>query len=124
MALDPMERNERFTKRHADAPDGSVHRIENNSPRRLTVAVAAAVGVNPIIEHTGGDDRRRRHPLASSPRFRWQPREETVRQDPYRTSKPPRIVRQMRLRGSGGMIIVTLLDMVPEPTFATWCCAG
>ena len=47
--------------------------------------------------------------------------EETVTKNNLEAAEE--IVRQLRLRDIGGIIVVDFIDMVLEPT-ATWCCAG
>ncbi len=111
VAPDLMERVERFTKRHADAPDSFVvHRIDEQLAKALDRKVWLPSGGTLIIEHTEAMtvvDVNTGKFTGSGGNL-----EETVTRNNLEAAEE--IVRQMRLRDLGGMIIVDFIDMVLE----------
>ncbi|MFZ2239581.1 MAG: Rne/Rng family ribonuclease, partial [Gordonia amarae] len=111
VAPDLMERVEKFTKRHADAPDSFVvHRIDEQLAKALDRKVWLPSGGTLIIEHTEAMtviDVNTGKFTGSGGNL-----EETVTRNNLEAAEE--IVRQMRLRDLGGMIIVDFIDMVLE----------
>ncbi|AUH69334.1 MULTISPECIES: translation initiation factor IF-2 N-terminal domain-containing protein [Gordonia] len=111
VAPDLAERLERFTKAHADAPDSfTVHRIDEQLAKALDRKVWLPSGGTLIIEHTEAMtvvDVNTGKFTGSGGNL-----EETVTRNNLEAAEE--IVRQMRLRDIGGMIIVDFIDMVLE----------
>ncbi|MDY6811388.1 MAG: Rne/Rng family ribonuclease, partial [Actinomycetota bacterium] len=111
VAPDLMERVERFEKPHADAPDSFVvHRIDEQLAKALDRKVWLPSGGTLIIEHTEAMtvvDVNTGKFTGSGGNL-----EETVTRNNLEAAEE--IVRQMRLRDIGGMIIVDFIDMVLE----------
>ncbi|MGU3294233.1 translation initiation factor IF-2 N-terminal domain-containing protein [Williamsia sp. M5A3_1d] len=111
VAPDLMERLERFEKAHADAPDAFVvHRIDEQLAKALERKVWLPSGGTLIIEHTEAMtvvDVNTGKFTGSGGNL-----EETVTRNNLEAAEE--IVRQMRLRDIGGMIIVDFIDMVLE----------
>ncbi|MFE0747531.1 translation initiation factor IF-2 N-terminal domain-containing protein [Gordonia sp. NPDC058843] len=111
VASDLMERIEKFDKPHADAPDSFVvHRIDEQLAKALDRKVWLPSGGTLIIEHTEAMtvvDVNTGKFTGSGGNL-----EETVTRNNLEAAEE--IVRQMRLRDIGGMIIVDFIDMVLE----------
>lgn len=111
VAPDLLERVERFEKPHADAPDSFVvHRIDEQLAKALDRKVWLPSGGTLIIEHTEAMtviDVNTGKFTGSGGNL-----EETVTRNNLEAAEE--IVRQMRLRDIGGMIIVDFIDMVLE----------
>ena len=111
VAPDLMDRVERFEKAHADAPDSFVvHRIDEQLAKALDRKVWLPSGGTLIIEHTEAMtviDVNTGKFTGSGGNL-----EETVTRNNLEAAEE--IVRQMRLRDLGGMIIVDFIDMVLE----------
>ncbi|MCX2752312.1 translation initiation factor IF-2 N-terminal domain-containing protein [Gordonia sp. 4N] len=111
VASDLMERVEKFDKPHADAPDSFVvHRIDEQLAKALDRKVWLPSGGTLIIEHTEAMtvvDVNTGKFTGSGGNL-----EETVTRNNLEAAEE--IVRQMRLRDIGGMIIVDFIDMVLE----------
>ncbi|WP_439032612.1 translation initiation factor IF-2 N-terminal domain-containing protein [Gordonia terrae] len=111
VASDLMERVEKFEKPHADAPDSFVvHRIDEQLAKALDRKVWLPSGGTLIIEHTEAMtvvDVNTGKFTGSGGNL-----EETVTRNNLEAAEE--IVRQMRLRDIGGMIIVDFIDMVLE----------
>ncbi|MEE4022672.1 translation initiation factor IF-2 N-terminal domain-containing protein [Gordonia sp. PKS22-38] len=111
VAPDLMDRVERFEKSHADAPDSFVvHRIDEQLAKALDRKVWLPSGGTLIIEHTEAMtvvDVNTGKFTGSGGNL-----EETVTRNNLEAAEE--IVRQMRLRDIGGMIIVDFIDMVLE----------
>ncbi len=111
VAPDLMERVERFERPHADAPDSFVvHRIDEQLAKALDRKVWLPSGGTLIIEHTEAMtvvDVNTGKFTGSGGNL-----EETVTRNNLEAAEE--IVRQMRLRDIGGMIIVDFIDMVLE----------
>ncbi|EGD55613.1 translation initiation factor IF-2 N-terminal domain-containing protein [Gordonia neofelifaecis] len=111
VAPDLSERLEEFTKNHADAPDSfAVHRIDEQLAKALDRKVWLPSGGTLIIEHTEAMtvvDVNTGKFTGSGGNL-----EETVTRNNLEAAEE--IVRQMRLRDIGGMIIVDFIDMVLE----------
>jgi len=111
VAPDLLERVERFDKPHADAPDSFVvHRIDEQLTKALDRKVWLPSGGTLIIEHTEAMtviDVNTGKFTGSGGNL-----EETVTRNNLEAAEE--IVRQMRLRDIGGMIIVDFIDMVLE----------
>ncbi|MFW0784618.1 translation initiation factor IF-2 N-terminal domain-containing protein [Gordonia sp. CPCC 206044] len=111
VAPDLMDRIERFEKAHADAPDSFVvHRIDEQLAKALDRKVWLPSGGTLIIEHTEAMtviDVNTGKFTGSGGNL-----EETVTRNNLEAAEE--IVRQMRLRDIGGMIIVDFIDMVLE----------
>ncbi|MDR2280660.1 MAG: Rne/Rng family ribonuclease, partial [Gordonia sp. (in: high G+C Gram-positive bacteria)] len=111
VASDLSERVEEFTKAHADAPDSfAVHRIDEQLAKALDRKVWLPSGGTLIIEHTEAMtvvDVNTGKFTGSGGNL-----EETVTRNNLEAAEE--IVRQMRLRDIGGMIIVDFIDMVLE----------
>ncbi|GEE02382.1 hypothetical protein nbrc107696_28280 [Gordonia spumicola] len=111
VAADLSERVEQFTKAHADAPDSfAVHRIDEQLAKALDRKVWLPSGGTLIIEHTEAMtvvDVNTGKFTGSGGNL-----EETVTRNNLEAAEE--IVRQMRLRDIGGMIIVDFIDMVLE----------
>uniref|UniRef100_UPI003D8C178A translation initiation factor IF-2 N-terminal domain-containing protein n=1 Tax=Gordonia sp. B7-2 TaxID=3420932 RepID=UPI003D8C178A len=111
VAPDLMERVEKFDKAHADAPDSFVvHRIDEQLAKALDRKVWLPSGGTLIIEHTEAMtvvDVNTGKFTGSGGNL-----EETVTRNNLEAAEE--IVRQMRLRDIGGMIIVDFIDMVLE----------
>ncbi|WP_168700324.1 translation initiation factor IF-2 N-terminal domain-containing protein [Gordonia paraffinivorans] len=111
VAPDLMERVEKFSKPHADAPDSfAVHRIDEQLAKALDRKVWLPSGGTLIIEHTEAMtviDVNTGKFTGSGGNL-----EETVTRNNLEAAEE--IVRQMRLRDIGGMIIVDFIDMVLE----------
>lgn len=111
VAPDLMERVERFEKANADAPDSFVvHRIDEQLAKALDRKVWLPSGGTLIIEHTEAMtvvDVNTGKFTGSGGNL-----EETVTRNNLEAAEE--IVRQMRLRDIGGMIIVDFIDMVLE----------
>ncbi|MCF3937723.1 translation initiation factor IF-2 N-terminal domain-containing protein [Gordonia tangerina] len=111
VAPDLMQRVERFEKPHADAPDSFVvHRIDEQLAKALDRKVWLPSGGTLIIEHTEAMtvvDVNTGKFTGSGGNL-----EETVTRNNLEAAEE--IVRQMRLRDIGGMIIVDFIDMVLE----------
>ncbi|WP_353109211.1 Rne/Rng family ribonuclease [Gordonia sp. (in: high G+C Gram-positive bacteria)] len=111
VAADLSERVEEFTKAHADAPDSfAVHRIDEQLAKALDRKVWLPSGGTLIIEHTEAMtvvDVNTGKFTGSGGNL-----EETVTRNNLEAAEE--IVRQMRLRDIGGMIIVDFIDMVLE----------
>ncbi|MEE3850729.1 translation initiation factor IF-2 N-terminal domain-containing protein [Gordonia sp. LSe1-13] len=111
VAPDLMDRVERFEKTHADAPDSFVvHRIDEQLAKALDRKVWLPSGGTLIIEHTEAMtvvDVNTGKFTGSGGNL-----EETVTRNNLEAAEE--IVRQMRLRDIGGMIIVDFIDMVLE----------
>lgn len=111
VAPDLMDRVERFTKSNADAPDSFVvHRIDEQLAKALDRKVWLPSGGTLIIEHTEAMtviDVNTGKFTGSGGNL-----EETVTRNNLEAAEE--IVRQMRLRDLGGMIIVDFIDMVLE----------
>ncbi|MGC4963935.1 Rne/Rng family ribonuclease, partial [Gordonia sp. DT101] len=111
VAPDLMDRVERFERAHADAPDSFVvHRIDEQLAKALDRKVWLPSGGTLIIEHTEAMtvvDVNTGKFTGSGGNL-----EETVTRNNLEAAEE--IVRQMRLRDIGGMIIVDFIDMVLE----------
>ncbi len=111
VAPDLLERVEQFEKRSADAPDSFVvHRIDEQLAKALDRKVWLPSGGTLIIEHTEAMtvvDVNTGKFTGSGGNL-----EETVTRNNLEAAEE--IVRQMRLRDIGGMIIVDFIDMVLE----------
>ena len=111
VAPDLLDRTERFEKAHADAPDVfDVHRIDEQLAKALDRKVWLPSGGTLIIEHTEAMtvvDVNTGKFTGSGGNL-----EETVTRNNLEAAEE--IVRQMRLRDIGGMIIVDFIDMVLE----------
>ncbi|MFW0796395.1 translation initiation factor IF-2 N-terminal domain-containing protein [Gordonia sp. CPCC 205515] len=111
VAPDLMERVEKFEKPRADAPDSFVvHRIDEQLAKALDRKVWLPSGGTLIIEHTEAMtvvDVNTGKFTGSGGNL-----EETVTRNNLEAAEE--IVRQMRLRDIGGMIIVDFIDMVLE----------
>ncbi|MCF8588272.1 translation initiation factor IF-2 N-terminal domain-containing protein [Gordonia liuliyuniae] len=111
VAPDLFERVDEFTKPHADAPDSfDVHRIDEQLAKALDRKVWLPSGGTLIIEHTEAMtvvDVNTGKFTGSGGNL-----EETVTRNNLEAAEE--IVRQMRLRDIGGMIIVDFIDMVLE----------
>ncbi|ORM37066.1 Rne/Rng family ribonuclease [Williamsia sp. 1135] len=111
VAPDLLDRTERFDKAHADAPDVfDVHRIDEQLAKALDRKVWLPSGGTLIIEHTEAMtvvDVNTGKFTGSGGNL-----EETVTRNNLEAAEE--IVRQMRLRDIGGMIIVDFIDMVLE----------
>ncbi|HEY9313998.1 translation initiation factor IF-2 N-terminal domain-containing protein [Williamsia sp.] len=111
VAPDLLDRVERFDKVHADAPDVfDVHRIDEQLAKALDRKVWLPSGGTLIIEHTEAMtvvDVNTGKFTGSGGNL-----EETVTRNNLEAAEE--IVRQMRLRDIGGMIIVDFIDMVLE----------
>ncbi|MDS1112690.1 translation initiation factor IF-2 N-terminal domain-containing protein [Gordonia westfalica] len=111
VAPDLMARVEQFSKPHADAPDSFVvHRIDEQLAKALDRKVWLPSGGTLIIEHTEAMtvvDVNTGKFTGSGGNL-----EETVTRNNLEAAEE--IVRQMRLRDIGGMIIVDFIDMVLE----------
>ncbi|MBE7159844.1 MAG: translation initiation factor IF-2 N-terminal domain-containing protein [Williamsia herbipolensis] len=111
VAPDLVDRLSRFEKPHADAPDAfSVHRIDEQLAKALERKVWLPSGGTLIIEHTEAMtvvDVNTGKFTGSGGNL-----EETVTRNNLEAAEE--IVRQMRLRDIGGMIIVDFIDMVLE----------
>ena len=111
VAPDLMDRVEKFEKPHADAPDSFVvHRIDEQLAKALDRKVWLPSGGTLIIEHTEAMtvvDVNTGKFTGSGGNL-----EETVTRNNLEAAEE--IVRQMRLRDIGGMIIVDFIDMVLE----------
>ncbi|WP_018179603.1 translation initiation factor IF-2 N-terminal domain-containing protein [Jongsikchunia kroppenstedtii] len=111
VAPDLLERVERFEKPHADSPDSFVvHRIDEQLTKALDRKVWLPSGGTLIIEHTEAMtviDVNTGKFTGSGGNL-----EETVTRNNLEAAEE--IVRQMRLRDIGGMIIVDFIDMVLE----------
>ncbi|WP_020107248.1 translation initiation factor IF-2 N-terminal domain-containing protein [Nocardia sp. 348MFTsu5.1] len=111
VAPDLLDRVERFDKAHADAPDVfDVHRIDEQLAKALDRKVWLPSGGTLIIEHTEAMtvvDVNTGKFTGSGGNL-----EETVTRNNLEAAEE--IVRQMRLRDIGGMIIVDFIDMVLE----------
>ncbi|MGB3605359.1 translation initiation factor IF-2 N-terminal domain-containing protein [Gordonia sp. (in: high G+C Gram-positive bacteria)] len=111
VAPDLAERLQEFQKDHADAPDSfTVHRIDEQLAKALDRKVWLPSGGTLIIEHTEAmtvvDVNTGKFTGAGGNL------EETVTRNNLEAAEE--IVRQMRLRDIGGMIIVDFIDMVLE----------
>ncbi|WP_143965405.1 Rne/Rng family ribonuclease [Gordonia zhaorongruii] len=111
VAPDLMERVDEFSKAHADAPDSfAVHRIDEQLAKALDRKVWLPSGGTLIIEHTEAMtvvDVNTGKFTGSGGNL-----EETVTRNNLEAAEE--IVRQMRLRDIGGMIVVDFIDMVLE----------
>ncbi|MGB3697356.1 MAG: Rne/Rng family ribonuclease, partial [Gordonia sp. (in: high G+C Gram-positive bacteria)] len=111
VAPDLAERLDRFTKNHADSPDSfAVYRIDEQLAKALDRKVWLPSGGTLIIEHTEAMtvvDVNTGKFTGSGGNL-----EETVTRNNLEAAEE--IVRQMRLRDIGGMIIVDFIDMVLE----------
>ncbi|PYE13999.1 ribonuclease E [Williamsia limnetica] len=111
VAPDLLDRTERFDKAHADAPDVfDVHRIDEQLAKALDRKVWLPSGGTLIIEHTEAMtvvDVNTGKFTGSGGNL-----EETVTRNNLEAAEE--IVRQMRLRDIGGMIVVDFIDMVLE----------
>ncbi|MCF8569496.1 translation initiation factor IF-2 N-terminal domain-containing protein [Gordonia sp. HY002] len=111
VAPDLFDRVEEFTKAHADAPDSfAVHRIDEQLAKALDRKVWLPSGGTLIIEHTEAMtvvDVNTGKFTGSGGNL-----EETVTRNNLEAAEE--IVRQMRLRDIGGMIVVDFIDMVLE----------
>jgi ribonuclease E len=111
VAPDLVDRLSRFEKPHADAPDAfSVHRIDEQLAKALERKVWLPSGGTLIIEHTEAMtvvDVNTGKFTGSGGNL-----EETVTRNNLEAAEE--IVRQMRLRDIGGMIVVDFIDMVLE----------
>jgi ribonuclease E len=111
VAPDLLDRAERFEKAHADAPDVfDVHRIDEQLAKALDRKVWLPSGGTLIIEHTEAMtvvDVNTGKFTGSGGNL-----EETVTRNNLEAAEE--IVRQMRLRDIGGMIVVDFIDMVLE----------
>ncbi|NKY93988.1 MULTISPECIES: translation initiation factor IF-2 N-terminal domain-containing protein [Gordonia] len=111
VAPDLMDRVERFERPRADAPDSFVvHRIDEQLAKALDRKVWLPSGGTLIIEHTEAMtvvDVNTGKFTGSGGNL-----EETVTRNNLEAAEE--IVRQMRLRDIGGMIIVDFIDMVLE----------
>ncbi|MGK9271094.1 translation initiation factor IF-2 N-terminal domain-containing protein [Williamsia muralis] len=111
VAPDLLDRTERFEKAHADAPDVfDVHRIDEQLAKALDRKVWLPSGGTLIIEHTEAMtvvDVNTGKFTGSGGNL-----EETVTRNNLEAAEE--IVRQMRLRDIGGMIVVDFIDMVLE----------
>ncbi|SIS12771.1 translation initiation factor IF-2 N-terminal domain-containing protein [Williamsia sterculiae] len=111
VASELMGRVERFTKPHADSPDVfAVHRIDEQLAKALERKVWLPSGGTLIIEHTEAMtvvDVNTGKFTGSGGNL-----EETVTRNNLEAAEE--IVRQMRLRDIGGMIVVDFIDMVLE----------
>jgi ribonuclease E len=111
VAPDLLDRVERFERTHADAPDSfTVHRIDEQLAKALDRKVWLPSGGTLIIEHTEAMtviDVNTGKFTGSGGNL-----EETVTRNNLEAAEE--IVRQMRLRDIGGMIIVDFIDMVLE----------
>lgn len=111
VAPDLLDRTERFEKAHADAPDVfDLHRIDEQLAKALDRKVWLPSGGTLIIEHTEAMtvvDVNTGKFTGSGGNL-----EETVTRNNLEAAEE--IVRQMRLRDIGGMIIVDFIDMVLE----------
>ncbi|MEH3154224.1 MAG: translation initiation factor IF-2 N-terminal domain-containing protein [Gordonia paraffinivorans] len=111
VAPDLVDRLSRFEKAHADAPDAfTVHRIDEQLAKALERKVWLPSGGTLIIEHTEAMtvvDVNTGKFTGSGGNL-----EETVTRNNLEAAEE--IVRQMRLRDIGGMIIVDFIDMVLE----------
>ena len=111
VAPDLLDRVSRFEKPHADAPDAfTVHRIDEQLTKALERKVWLPSGGTLIIEHTEAMtvvDVNTGKFTGSGGNL-----EETVTRNNLEAAEE--IVRQMRLRDIGGMIIVDFIDMVLE----------
>ncbi|MBT0568319.1 translation initiation factor IF-2 N-terminal domain-containing protein [Williamsia sp. CHRR-6] len=111
VAPDLVERLERFERPHADAPDSFVvHRVDEQLAKALDRKVWLPSGGTLIIEHTEAMtvvDVNTGKFTGSGGNL-----EETVTRNNLEAAEE--IVRQMRLRDIGGMIIVDFIDMVLE----------
>ncbi|MGV9859542.1 Rne/Rng family ribonuclease [Gordonia sp. NPDC003425] len=111
VAPDLMDRVQRFERPHADAPDSFVvHRIDEQLAKALDRKVWLPSGGTLIIEHTEAMtvvDVNTGKFTGSGGNL-----EETVTRNNLEAAEE--IVRQMRLRDIGGMIIVDFIDMVLE----------
>ncbi|RPA58272.1 Rne/Rng family ribonuclease [Gordonia oryzae] len=111
VAHDLIERVEKFERSHADAPDSFVvYRIDEQLAKALDRKVWLPSGGTLIIEHTEAmtviDVNTGKFTGAGGNL------EETVTRNNLEAAEE--IVRQMRLRDIGGMIIVDFIDMVLE----------
>ncbi|WP_299574052.1 translation initiation factor IF-2 N-terminal domain-containing protein [uncultured Williamsia sp.] len=111
VAPDLLDRVARFEKPHADAPDAfTVHRIDEQLTKALERKVWLPSGGTLIIEHTEAMtvvDVNTGKFTGSGGNL-----EETVTRNNLEAAEE--IVRQMRLRDIGGMIVVDFIDMVLE----------
>ena len=111
VAPDLLDRVSRFEKPHADAPDAfTVHRIDEQLTKALERKVWLPSGGTLIIEHTEAMtvvDVNTGKFTGSGGNL-----EETVTRNNLEAAEE--IVRQMRLRDIGGMIVVDFIDMVLE----------
>ncbi|GAA1462787.1 translation initiation factor IF-2 N-terminal domain-containing protein [Williamsia maris] len=111
VAPDLADRLVKFTKSHADSPDAFVvHRIDEQLAKALERKVWLPSGGTLIIEHTEAMtvvDVNTGKFTGSGGNL-----EETVTRNNLEAAEE--IVRQMRLRDIGGMIIVDFIDMVLE----------
>ncbi|MGW0037173.1 translation initiation factor IF-2 N-terminal domain-containing protein [Gordonia sp. NPDC003376] len=111
VAPDLLERVEKFERAHADAPDSFVvHRVDEQLAKALDRKVWLPSGGTLIIEHTEAMtviDVNTGKFTGSGGNL-----EETVTRNNLEAAEE--IVRQMRLRDLGGMIIVDFIDMVLE----------
>ncbi|GAA2068315.1 translation initiation factor IF-2 N-terminal domain-containing protein [Williamsia deligens] len=111
VAPDLLDRVTRFERAHADAPDAfAVHRIDEQLTKALERKVWLPSGGTLIIEHTEAMtvvDVNTGKFTGSGGNL-----EETVTRNNLEAAEE--IVRQMRLRDIGGMIIVDFIDMVLE----------
>ncbi|GGF39443.1 translation initiation factor IF-2 N-terminal domain-containing protein [Williamsia phyllosphaerae] len=111
VAPDLADRLVKFTKPHADSPDAFVvHRIDEQLAKALERKVWLPSGGTLIIEHTEAMtvvDVNTGKFTGSGGNL-----EETVTRNNLEAAEE--IVRQMRLRDIGGMIIVDFIDMVLE----------
>ncbi len=111
VAPDLADRLEKFVKPHADSPDAFVvHRIDEQLAKALERKVWLPSGGTLIIEHTEAMtvvDVNTGKFTGSGGNL-----EETVTRNNLEAAEE--IVRQMRLRDIGGMIIVDFIDMVLE----------
>ncbi|NLG45868.1 translation initiation factor IF-2 N-terminal domain-containing protein [Gordonia sp. (in: high G+C Gram-positive bacteria)] len=111
VAPDLAERLEQFVKDHSNAPDSfAVHRIDEQLAKALDRKVWLPSGGTLIIEHTEAMtvvDVNTGKFTGSGGNL-----EETVTRNNLEAAEE--IVRQMRLRDIGGMIIVDFIDMVLE----------
>ncbi|NDK91657.1 Rne/Rng family ribonuclease [Gordonia desulfuricans] len=111
VAPDLLERVEKFERAHADSPDSFVvHRVDEQLAKALDRKVWLPSGGTLIIEHTEAMtviDVNTGKFTGSGGNL-----EETVTRNNLEAAEE--IVRQMRLRDLGGMIIVDFIDMVLE----------
>ncbi|WP_425402227.1 Rne/Rng family ribonuclease [Gordonia shandongensis] len=111
VAPDLTERLEQFSKEHADSPDSfTVHRIDEQLAKALDRKVWLPSGGTLIIERTEAMtvvDVNTGKFTGSGGNL-----EETVTRNNLEAAEE--IVRQMRLRDIGGMIVVDFIDMVLE----------